>query len=316
KTFDGDQFAAAIQQAINASPLGVTVGVSGNRMNFLGAESGKFQSLDDVTGTGVFSVNSSASGSIRGGYTGIDLLVSDTADEVSAKMVAAMGTRIPGADAEQISQGRAVQVGMNWEFVSTDERNDPVLDNPSTLYVGGSGPGGFVTGLSYVDGEVFAVSDKGGLYKVKDYRQDSTLNNYGTAYLEYLPESAVALLGKDLQGLVAGPTRTELARQPIESISIDTPMVVTAVRHGLQDGATITIKDNDICVDDADSDGDDRFDDHVEKHYEVRNATPDTFELYDFQGEPAAPPESLATTGWGGHIYDYGVTVGPHHTTL
>ncbi|MFV1965863.1 MAG: hypothetical protein ACC628_10600, partial [Pirellulaceae bacterium] len=89
------------------------------------------------------------------------------------------------------------------------------------LVVEGGGPGGDVTGMDFVDGQLYAVTDRGGLYRVDLFPQF----NFSTPFFfftnnlaTYVPGSAIDLMTADngapisFSGLTAGPEEVENGR--------------------------------------------------------------------------------------------------------
>ena len=173
---------AEIRQAIVeffASVEGITASFEGERLNFSGATSGDFST--------VVALDDSGPGDGSFVEIPIDFLAEDSAAEIAARIVeAATGA---GLTAE-ISGDAGTQVSFT----------DVNLTADAPLKVGGVAPGGNVTGIAALAGELFAVSDTGGLFNVTN-----VAGQEGTVFIQ----SAVDLLGIPFAGLTAGPAKVE-----------------------------------------------------------------------------------------------------------
>ena len=179
------QFAAAVADAV---PLGIEVGFEGNRLNFAGALVGNFSTL---VNRGV-AVDQQTNGTIGSGRIGVNFLASDTAEAIATRVVQAINTSgFPGLS--------AVESGINRNEVT-------VLGATVTSTTGSSrrigiAPGGVVRGVAGIDGNLYAVSDAGGLYRVS---RGELFSNRPGAIGTYVA-SSYQLTGLQFTGLTAGP---------------------------------------------------------------------------------------------------------------
>ncbi|MCU0980318.1 MAG: hypothetical protein MUF25_14280, partial [Pirellulaceae bacterium] len=79
--------------------------------------------------------------------------------------------------------------------------------NNSSIITKGEGPGGKVTGIATLNGQVYAVSDQGGLYRINDPFNEA--GNDDDVQTTYIATSREDLLGIDFSGLTAGPPNVE-----------------------------------------------------------------------------------------------------------
>ena len=173
-------FVLTIDQFVGA---GVTVSYESGRMNFSGANIGSFT---DLEAAGIFTAVGSTGGT-AGGSIPINVLVSDSAETVAARIAQAINAAgIPGLGAAlsgvqvQLSGGTIVSSG--------------------SIISAGVAPGGIVRGIAIIGNSMYAVSDEGGLYRVQSPTSLRT-GNVG----DFLEES-YELLGISFTGLVAGPS--------------------------------------------------------------------------------------------------------------
>ncbi len=173
-------FLSAIDKAL---PDTVTLSYEGGRMNFSGATTGSFTSLVNA---GLFTDLGSSGGTV-GGNIGVKVLASDTAETVAARIAAAVNTSgIPGLSASFNGAEITLSGGS--------------IANAGNLIAAGLAPGGIVRGIAVINGTMYAVSDKGGLFRVFS----PTAISFGNVG-DYI-ESSYDLLGIPFTGLVAGPT--------------------------------------------------------------------------------------------------------------
>ena len=179
------QFAQALADAV---PLGIEVGFEGNRLNFSGALVGNFATL---VNRGV-AVDQQTNGTIGSGRIGVDFLASDTAATIARRVVQAINTSgFPGLS--------AVESGINLNEVT-------VLGAVVTATTGSSrrigiAPGGLVRGVAGIGGNLYAVSDAGGLFRVS---RSELFSNRAGAIGTYVA-SSYELTGLQFTGLTAGP---------------------------------------------------------------------------------------------------------------
>lgn len=196
------EFVAAIAQNVDSS---ITVSFDSGRMNFSGADLGAF---GDLQSAGIFT-DLGSTGGIGGGNIGVDVLASDTAASVAARIVKTINNAgIPNLSATL--NGDQVQlIGV-------------VVANQGPLAQVGVAPGGIVTGIAMVGSTMFAVSDAGGLYAVQNPTSFST-GNVAT-YIS----SSFDLIGIEFSGLVEGPAHTQNGELSQILFGLDTSGVMHA----------------------------------------------------------------------------------------
>ncbi|MFT5527119.1 MAG: hypothetical protein ACI9HK_005101, partial [Pirellulaceae bacterium] len=223
ETFDTDQFAAAIAAAIS-TPL-LEASSAGNRVNFSGALTADFSA---IVAKGIFTEVFGSNGTVMFPNTPVNFLVADTGTTL-AQTIADVITDQTTADAT--SFGGTVDLPFGWNFVAAD----------SPLRIGGTAPGGDITGLAVVNGELYAVTagvddfgfpiaidggTGGGLYRI-----DSPTSQFALAV--YLDSAADLLTGQidafgnstgnpiQFTGLTAGPDSVENGRYAEMLFGID-----------------------------------------------------------------------------------------------
>ena len=176
------QFIDAIQRAVGNN---VTVSVDGDRLNFSGANSVQ---VTDLVNRGILTARTGNS-AVSPGAIAVNFLANDDAADISARIARAInGAGIVGLTAS-VSGSDVLVSGGN--FVNAD----------TPFRLAGVAPGGIVTGISVVEGVLFAVSDRGGLYRVGN-PTGVTNGNIAT----YVSTSS-DLLGIQFSGLSSGPVR-------------------------------------------------------------------------------------------------------------
>ena len=193
------QFVDAIRGAMPAS---INVGLDGDRLNFSGANVGSFGDLVSRGVAVVQNVNAVTPGSIL-----IDFLAQDTAQVIALRIASAINTlAIPGVNATAI--GRDVRVTNSGSFLIVTNANglyDRVVQ--SSIRPAEVAPGGLVTGTALINGVLFSVSDRGGLYRVAN--PGSTFGQGGGEFTRTYVLSSTDLLGISFTGLTAGPQGLE-----------------------------------------------------------------------------------------------------------
>ena len=175
-----------------ASISSIDLGLDGHRINFLGANSGSFTTpinrgvFIDQNSDGTTGVDSSGANRIS-----VPFLAQETNIEIAARILAALAqTGIP-----------AIQNGSIIELTGPG-----VVDiAQAPLRIGGTAPGGDITGMAFIGNTLYAVSDAGGFYTIDNPMSDNATANY-------ISSSAADLQGINFQGLAAGPTTTEGGR--------------------------------------------------------------------------------------------------------
>jgi hypothetical protein len=191
-SMNNEQFARALRQAVPAS---IQVGFEGNRLNLSGASSGSFSTL---AARGVASLTS-ANGGISG-QVAINFLAQDTAETIAARVVQAIQAQLlPGISAVQ---GGVGGVG--------GRNNEVYLQGPASISaasdsiarIGVLASNGSITGIAGVNDALYAVSNRGGLYRVA---RPQLLGNFPGAIGSFVTTS-YELSGIEFTGLVRGPS--------------------------------------------------------------------------------------------------------------
>ncbi|MFM8570667.1 MAG: GEVED domain-containing protein [Pirellula sp.] len=179
------QFAQALADAV---PLGIEVGFEGNRLNFSGALVGNFSTL---VNRGV-AIDQQTNGTIGSGRIGVNFLASDTAAVIATRVVQAINSSgFPGLT--------AVESGINLNEVTIFGATVTGTTGSSRRI--GIAPGGLVRGVAGINGNLYAVSDAGGLFRVS---RAELFNNRSGAIGTYVA-SSYQLTGLQFTGLSAGP---------------------------------------------------------------------------------------------------------------
>lgn len=175
-----------------ASISSIELGIDGHRINFLGASLGSFTTpinrgvFVDQNSDGTTGIDSNGANRIS-----VPFLAQESKVEIATRILTALTqTGIP-----------AIQTDSIIELTGPGEVD--IAQSP--LRVGGTAPGGDITGMAFVGNTLFAVSDAGGLYTIDNPMSD-------TAQANYITTSAADLQGINFQGLSAGPTTTEGGR--------------------------------------------------------------------------------------------------------
>ncbi len=184
---DLDEFGTALVTTFSAVP-GVTAGWDGQRVNFSGALLGDFS---EIVARNVFT-DMGSSGLTVG--NGIPFLAEDTGQDLAQRVATALNTFMNLPQNATVSD-RTVILGGGAVFESAD----------SPLRIAGAAPGGRITGIAFVGGTMYAVTDTGGLFRV-------TNPGGRNAQAVYIPTSAQDLQGINFQSLSGGPIATEDGR--------------------------------------------------------------------------------------------------------
>jgi hypothetical protein len=177
-----DQFVTSLR---NAVPSTIEVGYDGNRVNFKGVIAGNFATL---VAKGV-ATDLGTTGSVGSGRISVDFLAQDTATDIANRLADAISNAgFPGLSA--VANGNLVNVVGGRAFSTVGSSR-----------VVGISPGGTITGLATVNGDLYGVSDQGGLFRVSNSSLGTTsTNNIGT-----FVGTSFALAGLNFTGLTAGP---------------------------------------------------------------------------------------------------------------
>ncbi len=178
---------------------------AGARISFLGAQSGDFSAVpvwnDDADFDG-----SPTFGGVAPTHVSIGITADERGEEVRDKIAAAInGALRPSA----FAWTTADTVRLSRGSVTIDE-NGPA----SGFLTAGEGPGGMVTGITIAgDGALYAISDRGGLYRVTNYLGDyHPAAGFPGAQTTYIGSSADDLEGIPFSSLEAGPPTVEGGR--------------------------------------------------------------------------------------------------------
>lgn len=180
------QFVEAIRGAVGA---GVTVSFDSRRMSISGVLTGSFT---DLEAAGIVTDFGSAGG-VAGGNVPVQVLASDTAETVAARIAQAVNaSMIPGLSA--VANGELVRLTGGTVQIS------------GPLSTAGIAPGGIIKGTALVGSTLYAVSDAGGLYRVQ-LNQDGTARrvNGPTGNVATYVASSYNLDGINFTGLSVGP---------------------------------------------------------------------------------------------------------------
>lgn len=204
-------------------------GTTGDRMSFFGAVNEDFSGVASFThfddNSASAAITNPPPGAPLPSATGIrgtsDIQVPFDADDSDFNLANALAQAINFA-AQTVFPGTfdvsANALGVNVEISGIDP-NTPIESDDSTTVnpAGSNGPGGLVTGLTFVgdsvDGVMYAVSDAGGLYIVENFSNFMNPDTgAGGASLDYIETSADDLLGIEFTGLSTGPQHVEGGR--------------------------------------------------------------------------------------------------------
>ena len=134
------------------------------------------------------------------GNVPIQLLPTDTAETLANRIVVAVQAASDSGELSNVSAFGTGQLSHSVEFVGGF-----VLQASSSFNVGGAANGGLITGVELVGGQLFAVSNAGGLYRVGTAALDGAgISNVGT-YVK----GSTDLRGINFSGLRAGPMSVE-----------------------------------------------------------------------------------------------------------
>jgi hypothetical protein len=221
---------------------GIEAGAFGSRINFVGAVNGDFDSNDTTTaalpGTPRFMTGVPGS---DGNFTGYEIpfFASDTGEDIAARIIAAINDvatdntindpadrfdpNLAGVIANAtVPPSRTVRLTVDPAvFPNPNAAAQVNLPPNSPFTLGGTAPGGFITGMAFVGNQLYAVSTAGGLYHILTpnqvaFRDPITTNTFvNTDYIESAvdlaalfdptPGSLTNPQGRQLTGLTEGP---------------------------------------------------------------------------------------------------------------
>ncbi|MGM0486523.1 MAG: choice-of-anchor L domain-containing protein [Planctomycetota bacterium] len=195
ETSDRNDYGTGIVTTFESVP-GVTVGWDGDRINFMGADTGDFTELVDRD---VFT-DVGSDGATTAGALPIPFLAEDTAEDLAQRVADQINGVLAALPQSVVASGEVVRGEGSPNF------RPPIFvtaDDP--LRIRSTSVGGIITGVAFVDGTMYAVTNQGGLYIV---RFPAGRN----AFAEYVPSARDDLEGINFQSLSAGPARTEGGR--------------------------------------------------------------------------------------------------------
>jgi len=208
-----------IARAVTNNPR-FTAGARFDRINFLDADT------IDIAGMPVWTLFGGERG-VAPGNEPVRFLVSDQAAQstVPADLDDRGGAQVtvPGIS-DRIAT--AINSALSPEITATAvnqfvrlSRGQVTVSAPLTAQ--GDGPGGTITGLAQIGGVVYAVSDAGGLFIVRNpFSRANPITP--RAFTEYVESSANDLTGIEFAGLTAGPQNVEGGRYANLLFAIDT----------------------------------------------------------------------------------------------
>ena len=181
-SMNNSQFVDALRKAV---PPSIQVGFDGNRVNFRGAIAGSFVTL---VARGV-ATDVGSNGNVSSGRIAVDFLADDTADTIAARLAQLISSAgFSGVTAA--SNGNLVNlVGAVVNSTTGSSRSV------------GLAPGGTVTGVAGINGDLYAVSDAGGLYFVSN----GSLASASPGRISTYVSGSYQLRGLQFTGLSAGP---------------------------------------------------------------------------------------------------------------
>ncbi|MCA9214497.1 MAG: pre-peptidase C-terminal domain-containing protein, partial [Planctomycetales bacterium] len=182
ETMDAFEFGTAVSTDVPGASA------DGTRLNFSGYTTGDFR---QIVNRGVFQVVTTANGTVTPGFIGIDFLAGESVNETALR-AASQITASTTLNASSV--GGAIVVNAPASIVAAD----------APLRIGGTAPGGDITGLAIVNGTLYGVTNTGpdggggGLYRIL-----GVLGNNAVAdYIETSTELLTA--GRDAAGNPTG----------------------------------------------------------------------------------------------------------------
>jgi len=168
-------FGASIETTVENTLAGVDVGYAhrtintsfpadlngfGDRLTFLGATS------IDVSPTPSFTLIPGSGPGVSAGRVAVPFGADDSAVDLALAIAAAINSQPFNV------RGTALGASVELFGVGTDPFGNPLVTVGAPLWFEGEGVGGDVTGLALMpSGEMYAVTDAGGLYRVDNYNQ-------------------------------------------------------------------------------------------------------------------------------------------------
>ena len=182
------QFVESLRQAV---PSTIQIGFDGNRLNFGKATTGSFGTL---VARGV-ATDVGSNGAVGSGRIAVDFLAEDTAETIAVRLAQTI-SNAGFAGLSAAPNGNLVQL-IGAEVTATTGSSRRVGVAP------GNGVEGTITGVAGIGGDLYAVSDQGGLYVVSNSRLASNVAN-DTNIGQYVT-SSYQLSGIRFSGLTTGP---------------------------------------------------------------------------------------------------------------
>ncbi|MEE2685273.1 MAG: Ig-like domain-containing protein [Planctomycetota bacterium] len=226
-----------VAATVDAATIGVDASAAFDRISFLGAETGDFRGVGEPTWLDRATLGGVVQGNVR-----VPLLAED---------VAANGTDATGNPVTGVAQKIADAINANYpdpDSVSAtaigstvDVENGQLNTDEIVFNVQGGGPGGDITGITTLpggagsgvsSGQIFAVSDQGGLYEV-NVRLDIDFIEIGAGISsqDWVETSQADLNGIAFQGLTRGPENVEDGKYENLLFGIDEDGRVYAFDH-------------------------------------------------------------------------------------
>ncbi|MFL2870789.1 MAG: NF038122 family metalloprotease, partial [Pirellulaceae bacterium] len=203
---------------VDQQPIQITA-----RIGFLGAEVGDFRGVRDP----VWQSMNTFGGVLDPTHIPIELQVWDEAADFPDPMDPTFINILDG-----IATKTASVINANMDTVVAEAIGDTVvvtdgtivLPPSSPLTATGQGPGGNITGLANVNGQIYGVSDEGGLYEIDMILSELTGGHPSLMSVDtqFVGTSAADLHGIQFQGLVAGPENVEAGKYSDMLFGIDT----------------------------------------------------------------------------------------------
>ena len=219
-TIENDFASAIVQAFATAEGNEIIASRDGNRINFSGATTADFS---EIVARDVFTVVTSSDSFTSPGVIGIDFLAQDTPQDLALKVVTAINGN---------TTATASLVGVNGvRLLGNAEFGD--IQEP--LRLGGQAPGGVITGMTFLNNRLYAVTgddpftfglvEGGGLFEIVGFAGSN-------ATLDYV-ETSVVLTAVDqngdptdepidFAGLVSGPANAADGRFAETLFGIDT----------------------------------------------------------------------------------------------
>jgi hypothetical protein len=202
ESFTDSMIGAAVKNFVNPLPI-YEVGAEAGRINFHGSP------ILEVTGVPVWTKYSQAAPGVASNNAQIKFYADDTPASLALRIEQVIDATFanPSNPANPINSASTLG-----NFVRLDHGDaDAVILNandPFRLVIDGEGPGGIVTGMATVQGQIYAVTNRGGLYRINPGVPTAT-PGVSTQFVQTARDD---LDGINFQALTAGPTNVENGR--------------------------------------------------------------------------------------------------------